>query len=762
MPSDAIELAKEQKYFNDVWERREEIRSRTMAGGLAGNRADQRALNQQNRGYLETLASPDTEVAHGSITLDDGEVLYVGRNTIFDHNRDALVINWRSKIGELYERATVRDPLGVTKKRTFHTEVTNQIVDFDDTVFADLVDRVSELSDLQLSGVNDALLDDLDSGRTGAMRDIVKTIQASQSELIRHDPKSLLVVQGGPGTGKSAVALHRVSWLLFNEEGLKPDDVLVIGPTDTFTHYIKNVLPGLGDDSVAQLSLRRLGPITSSRRMETPEVTAVKGQTRMAGLIQRALHLRVRFAGNDPALIIGNSRPPVEIPRSDVERKLDELRNAPSYNAGRAQMRSWLADKVLLSEVRYGSRREAPDAQAIDVALNRIWPNLSPQQFLQELLGSRDRLLAAAGNSFGAGDIAELHRQAAPSMAAETWSDADIALLDEADFRINGLTKRYKHIVVDEAQDLSPMQLRSIRRRSTFGYYTIVGDLAQATSPWAHDSWDPIITALKQSAPVTTHELDFGYRVPAEIYETAAKLLPLIAPQLKPLTVVRNAPEPPKFIRDNGDHDLIDETIEAIQDHTIKGRYLGVIVAPEHHSDLANELKRRGISFADADSGSLGASINLVAATEAKGLEFDAVVVVEPDAIAGIDDRGLRLLYIALTRATKYLTVVHARAFDLLGLEGAEPLVPEVTNLQRVLDTSHEPPPSTAISATSTGGSSPTNLQGASQTPTSSTSPNRLIVAAASDIAVQLKEALPPAQWQVVLDEIARQLELNS
>lgn len=790
---DIAELAHEQAYFNAAWESRERARHNAHEATGAGNRYDERALRAQNRDYVEQLADSDTEVAHGAIALDDGEVLYVGRNTIVDEDRNRLVINWRTRVGELYERATPHEPLGVARKRSFLTK-RNEILSFEDVLFAELAERVAELTASDVQPVDDALLADLDTSRTGAMRDIVRTIQASQSGLIRHAADALLLVQGGPGTGKSAVALHRASWLLFNEQGLRPERMLIVGPSDTFTHYIKDVLPGLGDAHIPQVSLRRLGPQNSSRREEPADTARLKGESRMAGLIERALQLRIRFAGDEPALVVGSGRPTTSIPREVIETQLESLRQANTYNAGRSAMRAWLNDQVRQSNAdttRFGRTSEV-DAQAVDATLDRLWPPLTPLQFLRDLLGSQARLQEAAGDAFTAGDIGRLYRQSAANLASEQWSDSDVALLDEADFRIRGLPQRYDHIVVDEAQDLSPMQLRSLSRRSNNGRYTIVGDIAQSTGPWARDTWDDVLTGLQKAAPVVRTQLDYGYRVPEEIYDIAAGLLPHIAPGLEPLQVVRRAPEPPVFILDDGDHDVVDETIAAIQDHAIKGRFIGVVLPPEHKVQVADELSSRGINFADADKGMLGSSVNLISATEAKGLEFDAVVVVEPAAIAAIGDRGMRLLYIALTRATKYLTVVHAHAFAPLGLEGAEPRRtsrPTFTE-QLLLDTridgeldmpTSPVEPASGVAAPSTPSLpstvDPTIAATENDTATAAAShePKRraetrrspgaplspMLAGAARAMADQIREEVNPEKWGDLIAEIARQLDVE-
>lgn len=739
-------LEEEQAYFDVAWSHREEARAAAKEGGLVGGRYDQIALNEANKKYLAQLAPPESAVAHGAIRLENKEVVYVGRDTIWDKERDTLVINWRSRMGELFERATVKNTQGVAVKRTFLTRGT-QIQSFDDLVFSDLLRKVDELTDVEISGVDDALLQDLDKNRTGHMQDIVRTIQAAQSYLIRHDAKALLVIQGGPGTGKSAVALHRASWLLFNEQDLTPEQVLIIGPTDTFTTYIKDVLPGLGDSRVPHLSLRRLGPQPSNQREEAIDTARLKGEEKMAGLLHRALQFRTRFAGSDKVLAVGTGPQAVSLARDQVEAQIENFRNAPTYNAGRQGMRAWIRAQVETAQresARFGQPVEL-DLQAIDVALDRVWPPLTAQQFVRDLLGSQNRLQEAAGDEFTAGDVGRLYRRSAATAAAETWADSDVALLDEAEHLINGSPERFLHILVDEAQDLSPMQLRSVARRSTNGAFTIVGDIAQSTGPWSRNTWDQVITALaRDEMPVVEQSLTYGYRVPAEIYELAAQLLPFVAPELEPLTVVRKAGQAPQFIQDDGDYDVTTEVIAAISEHAQKGRFLGVIVAPEYKPTLTAALTEQDIKFSDADAGSLGTAVNVVSATEAKGLEFDAVVVVEPAAIAALH-RGMRFLYIALTRATKYLSVVYSQAFEPFALEGAEP--------QKPIDGTSPAPQAPA---------QPVETPRPSLAPTTIAALSPALVSAAGEWAAQLRNDIAPNRHEAFLAEVARQLGITN
>lgn len=297
----------------------------------------------------------------------------------------------------------------------------------------------------------------------------------------------------------------------------------------------------------------------------------------------------------------------------------------------------------------------------IDAATERVWPSLTAQQFLRDLYGSRERLVAAAGDDFTAGDANRLLRAAAPRMADEGWSDEDVALLDEADELINGTGPRYSHIVVDEAQDLTPMQLRSLRRRSKGGSMTIVGDLAQSTGAWARDSWDDVVLALKQELPAKIEELLLGYRVPQQVFTLAAQLLPEAAPLVTQPRVIRVGPADPDLRQVDVD-DRVSTAVAAARDYAGRGLFVGIICPDSLRDDLVRQLQQAQVVWSDANKGNLSTSLNVIRPEEAKGLEFDAVVVLEPEEIVASSARGLRLLYVAFTRTTRFLTVVHAGA----------------------------------------------------------------------------------------------------
>jgi DNA helicase IV len=733
--ADATQIAVEQEYFDHAAECRERSRATLIAapanaaGPIAGASAVKRNIDE----YLARMAGPDEAVAIGRFETQD-QTLYVGKRRISDDDGEPLVINWQAKAAAPFYSATFDEPIGVLRKRSFTTEK-NRVLDFDETVFADLAGRVAALTSNERLGINDTVLRDLDEDRTGEMRDIVQTIHASQYHLIRQPLDRLLIVQGGPGTGKSVVALHRVSWLLFNEESLAPSDVLVIGPNPTFTKYISSVLPGLGDHDVQHKDILSLGPQRSDGREEDRETAELKGLDGMVGLLERALHQRLRLLPDGTRLEIV---PGVALGMAEVNQAASAAIDAANYNSGRQQFRAWV-ERAARNATRHP---EALTATIFDNAVERVWPALTPQSFLQELLGSRERLTAAAGDEFRAGDINRLYRQASERISDERWSDSDVALLDEAELLIRGSSgfDIYGHIVVDEAQDLSPMQLRSIRRRSTTGSLTLVGDLAQATSPWAPDTWDSIANQLRKDAPVAQHTLELGYRVPRQIYELAAQLLPFAAPNITPPQAIREGPSEPTIVEVDRD-DTAKSAVDAAREYAGRGLFVGIVCPEALHDDVVDQLRRQGVSYADTAEGRLGKSINLVSPTGSKGLEFDAAIVVGPELIGGHDPVGLRTLYVALTRTTRYLTIVHTGV--VLPLPSPEPTV----------RTADEPRQSGVSAKT-------VPVSGVDTLTVSTPRPNRIAAGIAVTLAEDIRSSTKPELWPVILEELRRQLGL--
>ncbi|MBM2620284.1 UvrD-helicase domain-containing protein [Actinoplanes sp. LDG1-06] len=650
MESVAEVLAAEQKYFDRVADHRERMRRGLLdAPGAAANAGAAVHLRRDAEARLKRIGEPDDAVAVGRMDDEDGDVLYVGYHTIFDDDSEVLVVNWQAPAAARYFTATHADALGLARKRSFDT--TGNVVDaFSDTVFRQLAEAVAELEE-----PGDALLDDLNRDRTGQMQDIVRTIQAAQFDLIRAPLDELLVIQGGPGTGKTAVALHRVSWLLFNHRGtLNPEDVLIVGPTPTFTRYTRTVLPSLGDTSVAQRDIGQLHPPVRRGRPEEAEVARLKGDGRMAGLLRRALYDRVGVPSDQRPIEVQLDGRPVVFTADEINLYVTRSRQTPgTYSQQRQIFRSLMVNSATerARERRLGVRT------GLDQLVERIWPSFSAAAVLRDLYHSRGRLIAAAGDELTDRDIALLHRPRSERATGESWSQADLPLLDYLEALIHGIEEQYAHIVVDEAQDLSPMQLRSIAVRSSTGSMTVVGDIAQSTGLWARDNWDDVLEHLQGRLPLRLEELRYGYRVPRQVFEIAAQLLPFAAPAITAPQVVRDGPADPVF-RLVDDESRAASAVEAAMAHASHGRSVAIICPAVHRWAVEAELAVRDVAWRAASRNELGQGVNLVSPQEAKGLEFDATVVVEPQDIIAEDARGHRLLYVALTRTTRYLHVV--------------------------------------------------------------------------------------------------------
>ncbi|BCB86577.1 hypothetical protein Psuf_038900 [Phytohabitans suffuscus] len=483
------EIAKEQEFFDRADKARE--KSHAVIAGAAAAAAHPAAaahMRQFAKGYSEALGSAETAVAVGRMD-DDEDRLYVGRQLIRDDDGEVIVVSWHAPAAERFYQASHREPHGLIRKRTFQC-TGNLIDDFTEIVFAQIAG--------DLAGPDAGLLRELARGRTGTMRDIVATIQAAQFDLIRAPLEHMLVIEGGPGTGKTAVALHRVAWLLFNHrDRLRNTDVLIVGPHPTFTRYISTVLPSLGEDDVAQLDITKLAPPLKRGRLEPPEVGRLKGQARMAGLLDRALNARIGVPESAERLQVDGRF--VTVPGTEIRDVIDTLKtdDAP-YAHRRARLREAVAQMVQKRGVNPAGTRQT----ALENLVDRLWPQLTAAALLRDLFSSRERLLVAAGDEFTPSEILQLRRRGADRLTEEIWSRDDLPLLDEADFLINGQPQiRYAHIVVDEVQDLSPMQLRSIARRSPSGSLTILGDLAQSTGKWARDSWDDVTSHLPARLP---------------------------------------------------------------------------------------------------------------------------------------------------------------------------------------------------------------------------------------------------------------------
>lgn len=652
------DIAEEQLYFDRALAQREQHRDRLQHAPDAA--ANPKSAVQLMK-LLDSLglADPDESVAFGRIDVD-GERRYVGKQAIWDDGNDLLVLNWQVPAVKQFYLATPEEPLGIEARRSYRAQK-NQITDIDEVIFSEVAAAIEER---RAPEVSDALLDALGQARSGELVDIVSTIQRSQYDVISRDIEQLLVIQGGPGTGKTVIGLHRVSWLLYNlRDRLVSNDVLVVGPNPAFIRYISSVLPSLGDTGVVQTPISSLGPKVRIGRVEPAEVRRLKGDERMVRLLRRGLANRrgiekgpvefkvggrtARLAGEDLVAFVESQGPR---PHNETYVNLREeiIRRVQAY-----LQRRGFGD---LSAFDVSTRGEA--IRAIDNYLERAWPNLTPQAFVLELFSTRRQLAAAAEGLLASDEIELLAIPRETRIGSWQWSDDDMAVLDAADDLLNETAATYAHVVVDEAQDLSPMQLRAIRRRSRTGSMTVLGDLAQATSPWAHASWEEVAAVLgRPGVDLDVAQLEYGYRLPMEVHQLAMRLLPYLAPELDAPQATRPSGHEP-IVRSTDSPNLLTSVVEIIRQFLGTG-LIGVILPTALREPLGKYLTGEGLVWA-SELRAASAPIVVITAEEAKGLEFDNVIVVEPAAIVEEAERGLNALFVALTRCTNRLAIVHA------------------------------------------------------------------------------------------------------
>ncbi|MEH0521402.1 AAA family ATPase [Streptomyces stelliscabiei] len=602
-------------------------------------------------GRLDYLHAPGADHAEGA----EGERFYIGRRHVHDADGDPMVIDWRAPVSQPFYRASKTDPLDVALRRRFG------YTGGDLTAYED-----EHLSDPAEAATTSKLLQqEIERPRVGPMRDIVATIQPEQDEIVRSDLGGSLCVQGGPGTGKTAVGLHRVAYLLYaHRERLARTGTLVIGPNRSFLHYIEQVLPALGELEVKQATVDDLVSHVEVRGADEAPAAVVKGDARMAEVLRRAVRSHVT-PPTEPVMVVRGSRrwrvPAYEL--ADIVREL--LERDIRYGAAREALPQRIAHAVLVQMERSG---EAPDDRvqdavarntAVKAAVKTMWPPVDPARLVLRLLSDPD-FLAAHADGILTGDEQKtiLWAKPARSVKAARWSAADAVLVDETTDLVQR-THSLGHVVLDEAQDLSPMQYRAVGRRCTTGSATVLGDLAQGTTPWATRSWEEALTHLGK-AEAHVEELTAGFRVPTDVITYASRLLPHIAPGLTPVASVR---ENPGFfdVRPSADDS---EVVAACEELLRNEGSTGLIAADARIPALAEALTAAGIGYlAPGEETTYETRLTLVPASLAKGLEYDYVVLDEPRAVVDgePDERtGLRRLYVALTRAVSGLIVTHA------------------------------------------------------------------------------------------------------
>lgn len=611
-------------------------------------------------GRLDYLHAPGAEQAEGA----EGEQFYIGRRHVHDADGDPMVIDWRAPVSQPFYRASKKDPLDVALRRRFG------YTGGDLTAYED--ERLSDPADPSKAATTSKLLQqEIERPRVGPMRDIVATIQPEQDEIVRSGLGGSVCVQGGPGTGKTAVGLHRVAYLLYaHRERLARTGTLVIGPNSSFLHYIEQVLPALGELDVKQATVDDLVAHVEVRGADDAAAAVIKGDARMADVLRSAVYSHVT-PPTEPVVVVRGSRR-WRVPAYELEGIVRELLDRGiRYGAAREALPQRIAHMVLVQMERSG---EAPDDRvqdavarnaAVKAAVKTLWPPVDPAKLVLRLLGDADFLAVHAAGILDADEQKEiLWAKPVRSVKSAKWSAADAVLIDETTDLVQR-THSLGHVVLDEAQDLSPMQYRAVGRRCTTGSATVLGDLAQGTTPWATRSWEEALGHLGK-ADAVVEELTAGFRVPTDVITYASRLLPHIAPGLTPVASVR---ENPGFfdVRAIGGTDSPSpdtQVVDACEELLRNEGSTGLIAADARIPALAEALTAAGIGYlSPGEETTYETRLTLVPASLAKGLEYDYVVLDEPQAIVDgePDERtGLRRLYVALTRAVSGLIVVHA------------------------------------------------------------------------------------------------------
>jgi DNA helicase IV len=603
-------------------------------------------------GALDTATTDEVQPAD----VPASEHFHVGRRHVHDPHGTPVVIDWRAPVSRPFYRASQADPMGLELRRRFGFDG-GELTAFEDERFGAGAVRAP-------AGTSRILIDEIERPRSGPMRDIVATIQPDQDDIVRAGVEQTVCVQGAPGTGKTAVGLHRVAYLLYaHAQRLSRGGVLVVGPNKAFLAYIQNVLPALGELDVAQLSVADLTSAVEVRGTDSEQAAQVKGDARMAQVLSNALWEQISEPAEPIMLARGSRR--WRVSAYEIAELAAELRDrGVRYGTGRDMLAHRIAHVILTRMEAAGetcddrTHESVRRSKQVQAAVAGIWPKADPIRLVFRLLSDPDVLKRAANGVLDEAEQALIAWSKPPrSPGSARWSAADAVLIDEMADLIER-TPSLAHIVVDEAQDLSPMQCRAIGRRCATGSATVLGDVAQGTTAWATTSWDQMLGYLgKPDADFRV--LDTGYRVPSQILDFASKLLTEIAPGLSPATSVRQDAGA-LVVRQLEPAGLDAALAAACADALGRPGSAAVIAADDQIPALAAALTAATIPHAVLEGAATGERITLVPVTLAKGLEFDQVIVYEPGRIASAEARGLHRLYVALTRAVSRLTVLHA------------------------------------------------------------------------------------------------------
>ncbi len=686
------ELVAEQDFLERAYRRLDESRAEAVAlssmvevgkGGTNQARWEREIINQNIAERLSELDIGDRSLCFGRIDQSveaGGGSYHIGRVAVSAENKDPLIVDWRAPVSESFYRATGRDSQGLVRRRHFISR-SRELLGIEDEFFGEAAaSQMAVVDGRELRGEG-ALIAALETSRTGRLSDIVGTIQGEQDEIIRAPLPGVLVVQGGPGTGKTVVALHRAAYLLYTHRfPLDGQGVLVVGPNRLFLGYIEQVLPSLGEAGVELSVLADLVGGVRVQGRDSFEAARIKGDLRMVNVVRRALRDRQRPLRRD--LRVGYGTRYLNMTVQQSARIVDEARRRfRTHNAAR---------KFVISSVFEALANSHPDGPAevtavreslsgdeeVRAALLWMWPVLRPADLLHGLYGSR-ALLKSAGRKLSEAEREALFRpwREDHNGSAVVWTVDDVPVLDEAmevtgplpkqQVRSDGTradeVRTYGHIVVDEAQDLSPMQLRMLTRRSLNGSMTVVGDIAQSTGAWAHQSWDEVLDHLPDRRPPQRRDLTVGYRIPGPSMDLAAKVLAVAAPELSPPVAVRDVGDAPRFVSISEVDDpaaVILHEVEAESAALGQGN-VAIITPTEQYDAMIGEFEQRGVEVGRARTQGFDHPVTVVPVSLVKGLEVDTAIVIDPMGIMHGEPQGARSLYVAVTRATKRLVVIH-------------------------------------------------------------------------------------------------------
>ena len=720
------DLANEQEYVAGLYARLDALRDEaagellkvraTNQGGTHQNRSERDAFARIYEDRVSQLTEIDERLAFGRLEVDNGDLHYIGRIGLRDENLQPILLDWRVPQARAFYQATAANPLGARARRHL-TSKGRDVVRIDDEIF-DQSMLEGDVSNLQGEA---ALLAALTAQRTGRMGDIVATIQAEQDRIIRSALRGVLVVQGGPGTGKTAVALHRAAYLLYSHrERLASSGVLIVGPSRSFLQYIEAVLPSLGETGVVLSSVGQLYPGVETSLDDAADVARLKGSAEMASLLSRAVKSRQQIP-REPQTVDINGEPLVIDPqliRSAMQRAWETRK---PHNVARATFNkaalSALARQLAEQLRRNGNTIEDSD-QAwlredirtsfdVKVALNTAWMPLTPEKLLGDLYArpqwlasltqgwspaKRALLFRGRDAEFTVSDVplldeaAELlgeteTRNAAVEREAKKQRKRDIENAEQAirNMGVEGMvdaetlasgfdgfvergstaelaaadrTWTYGHIVVDEAQELSPMQWRLLLRRGPLKSFTIVGDVAQASAAAGAESWDAALTSTFGDS-WRLEELTVNYRTPAQIASAAESMALAHGLNVTRSRAVRSS-EWPVSVHARAELLSVVEGDRAIDPAGTIAVIASASVVDSVYATLAATL---GDAVGRGATG-LRRQVAVITPQESKGLEFDTAIVIDPALVVSEIDRGAAALYVAMTRPTQRLHLV--------------------------------------------------------------------------------------------------------